>query len=351
MGNEKATYKCQNCGGEVRFNVKAQKFMCEACKAEYAPELENGTVTEKDFEVQKLLVSSAELSGVKTAVCGNCGGRIFFDDRETAARCPMCVSAQIRENAGKALIKPDGIVPFKVEPSDAQESFRKFVKKRFFAPSALKNAFEEGKLEGWYIPFWTFDAHARASYTAEGGKSVKAQKDGKETTETRWTPVRGALAADYDDVLACAAKRDSARMIELLGDYKTADVVPYSAQYLQGYLAEYRSIEAKEAFEAAKGKMIYRLERDARNEIRQKGFSQDRRLQVKAQFTSVTCKSVLLPLYRASYSFGGKLYDYIINGQTGAVSAKYPKSALKILLVVLAVAAVIAGLILLSKLR
>lgn len=351
MREEKATYKCENCGGEVRYDGGEQKFLCMACHTEYHAQPDNATVTEKDFDIQKLLVSSAELSGVKTAVCQNCGGEVFFDDKESAARCPMCGSAQIRESAGKALIKPDGIVPFKVEPEDAQESFRRFVSKRFFAPSALKNAFEEGKLEGWYIPFWTFDAHAEASYTAEGGKSVKVIKDGKETAETRWSPVSGALSADYDDVLTCAAKSDSAKMTELLGDYDTSAVLPYSAQYLQGYLAEYRSIEAKEAFEAAKDKMIYRLERDARNEIRQKGFSQDRRVQVKAQFKEVTCKSILLPLYRAGYSFGGKLYEYIINGQTGKVSAKYPKSALKIILVILAVAAVIAGLVLLSKLR
>lgn len=350
MADETATYRCKNCGGEVRFNVKEQRFMCEACKAEYAPELENDTVTVKDFNIQKMLVSSAELSGVKTARCESCGGEIFFDDKETAARCPMCGSAQIRQNAAKVIITPDGIVPFAVDANDAQQSFRKFISKRFFAPSALKNAFEEGKLEGWYMPFWTFDADANAAYTGEGSKSVKVMKDGKETTETKWFPVRGRVEKSFNDVLVCAAGNNSRKMTDRLTDYDTSAVKPYSSQYLWGYLAEYRSVEAGDAFERAKYLMDEKLEQEANSEIRE-NYSSARGTKVKSVFSNVTCKNIMLPLYRASYSYSGKLYDYIINGQTGTVSANYPKSAIKIILTILAVAAVIAGIVLLTKLR
>ena len=65
----------------------------------------------------------------------------------------------------------------------------------------------------------------------------------------------------------------------------------------------------------------------------------------------ITCKNLLLPVYRARYNFEGKLYDYIINGQTGQVSAHYPKSALKIILTILAAAIVIAAIVMLVKMR
>ena len=262
----------------------------------------------------------------------------------------MCGSAQIRESSSKTIVKPDGLVPFAIDEQDAQARFRTFVSKRFFAPSALKNAFEEGKLEGWYMPFWTFDADANGTYTGEGGKSVKTVKDGKETTETKWFPVSGSVSKSFNDMLVCAAGSNSRKMTDRLNDYDTSAVKPFSAQYLQGYLAEYRSVEAGEAFEDAKRKMNYELEQEAGRSIRA-AYSSARSIRVNAQFSGITCKSILLPLYRASYSFGGKLYDYIINGQTGTVSANYPKSALKIILTILAVAAVIAGIVLLTKLR
>ncbi|MEA4911949.1 MAG: hypothetical protein VB092_04955 [Oscillospiraceae bacterium] len=349
MSEEKAAYKCGGCGGEVQYDVKAQKFLCVACRAEYIPETESAVVTEKDFNIQKLLVSSTELSDVKSAVCASCGSELFFPANETAARCPMCGAAQLRAGAGRALIRPDGIVPFRVDAQDAQSGFRKYISKRFFAPSALKSAFEEGRLAGWYMPFWTFDAAAHGTYTGEGGKSVKVMRDGKETFETQWFPVRGALGRSFDDVLVCAASESGKKMTENLR-YDTAAVKPYSSQYLQGYLAEYRSIEASAAFETAKQTMELALEQDAKQDIRRE-YTSERGVRVSARFTDVTCKSLLLPLYRASYSYKGKLYDYIINGQTGDVAARYPKSALKILLTILLIAALIAGVVLLTKLR
>lgn len=350
MQQEKVVYKCAGCGGEVRFNVRAQRFMCESCKAEYQPELESGEVVEKDFNAQRMLVSSDSLSGVKTAVCHSCGGEIFFNDRETAGRCPMCGSSQLREEASKTIIRPDGLVPFAVDAADARQGFRKYISKRFFAPSALKNAFEEGRLEGWYIPFWTFDADAAADYTGEGGKNVKVMKEGTETTETKWYPVSGTVSKSFDDLLVCSAGSNSKVMVDRLTDYDTGAVKPYSSQYLQGYLAEYRSIEAGEAFVEARLEMERELLSDAEREIRE-SYDSSRSTKIKAVFANVTCKSILLPLYRASYSYGGKLYDYIINGQTGTVSAKYPKSAIKIILTLLVVAAVIAGIVLLTKLK
>ena len=350
MQKEAVSFRCKSCGGEVRFNVKAQVFMCESCKTCYQPELESDSVVEKDFNIQKMLVSSDSLSGVKTAECQSCGGEIFFSDRETAARCPMCGSAQLREDISKTIIKPDGLVPFAVDSADAQQGFRKYISKRFFAPSALKNAFEEGRLEGCYIPFWTFDADAEADYAGEGGRNVKVMKDGEETTETEWFPVSGRVSKSFDDLLVCAAGENSKLMVDRLTDYDTSAVKPYSSQYLQGYLAEYRSVEAGAAFTTAKAQMDRELLSEADSEIR-RSYTVSRSTRIRSVFSNVTCKSILLPLYRASYSYGGRLYDYIINGQTGAVSAKYPKSAVKIILTLLLAAAVIAGIVLLTKLK
>lgn len=350
MTQDKTTFRCANCNGEVRFDVQAQIFMCVACRTPYTPQTETEQVLEKDFEQQKLLVSGAELSGVKAARCDGCGGEIFFSNNETAARCPMCGSAKLREDLSAVVIKPDGIVPFRVDRQQAQQGFREYVAKRFFAPNDLKKAYEEGKLEGWYIPFWTFDALGVGDYTAEGGKSVRVRKDGREVTETRWFPVRGRVQKAFDDVLVCATNSASKDMTDRIDAFDTqTSAVPYSPQYLQGYLAEYRSIEAAEAFQAARRRMAQQLEAQARDEVL-KSHAKVQKINLKALFSQITCKTLLLPVYRAGYAYGGKVYDYIINGQTGKVSAKYPKSAMKIVLVILAITALIAGIVLLTKL-
>lgn len=349
QGVKPTTYKCKNCGGEVRFDVDSQKLLCTACRAEYIPQSASDAVYETDFELRMLECSDSVLAGVKTVTCDTCGGEIFFNENETAARCPMCGGAKLRVNADRTITRPDAIIPFKVSAVDAQNRFRKFISSKWFAPSSLKHAYEEGRLEGWYIPYWTFDAEALASYAGEAGKNRTITQGDKKVTVTDWTPVNGRLNEMFDDVLVCATRSESARHVGNVNRFDTTRaLVPYSQQYLQGYLAEYRSLEARDCFITAKVSMDSILSTKARNAV-QRGCDTSRNVTVSAVYKNVTCKSILLPIYRAVYSFKGVAYDYIINGQTGAAYAKYPKSAGKIILAVAIAAAIIAGIVFLAS--
>lgn len=59
---------------------------------------------------------------------------------------------------------------------------------------------------------------------------------------------------------------------------------------------------------------------------------------------------MLVPLWKARYGYAGKTYHYMINGENGKVSAQYPKSVGKIILVILlALAVFFGGLMLLES--
>ena len=59
-------------------------------------------------------------------------------------------------------------------------------------------------------------------------------------------------------------------------------------------------------------------------------------------------KEVLLPTWVSSYSYGGKVYRFLVNARTGEVQGERPWSALKITLLVVAILAVIATVVLLT---
>ena len=42
------------------------------------------------------------------------------------------------------------------------------LKNRWFAPNSLKKTYQEGRLTGLYIPFWTYDAKADGWFTGRG---------------------------------------------------------------------------------------------------------------------------------------------------------------------------------------
>jgi hypothetical protein len=72
-----------------------------------------------------------------------------------------------------------------------------------------------------------------------------------------------------------------------------------------------------------------------------------RNLQVDADYSAQTFKHVLLPVWLLTFQYGAKTFRVIVNGETGTIAGKYPKSWIKIALLVLT----ILGLIGLYRVR
>ena len=59
--------------------------------------------------------------------------------------------------------------------------------------------------------------------------------------------------------------------------------------------------------------------------------------EVAADYSAQTFKHVLLPVWLLNYQYGGTTYRIVANGVTGALAGKYPKSWIKIGLLVIAI--------------
>ena len=59
-------------------------------------------------------------------------------------------------------------------------------------------------------------------------------------------------------------------------------------------------------------------------------------------FSDITYKYLLLPVWISHFKYKDKVYQFMVNGQTGQVAGKTPLSALRIVLAVLLVLAIIA---------
>ena len=66
-----------------------------------------------------------------------------------------------------------------------------------------------------------------------------------------------------------------------------------------------------------------------------RGFDHYRCMRYSHQFSNVKFKHILLPVWMSSYSYKNKVYNFMINGETGVVAGKSPVSALKVTLAVL----------------
>lgn len=89
---------------------------------------------------------------------------VEVEPNSTAKDCPYCGTAFVLAEKQTDVIVPDGVVPFQIDKKKVGEVFHKWIKGRFFAPNELKHLYQQDKLQGIYIPYWTFDAKADAVY-------------------------------------------------------------------------------------------------------------------------------------------------------------------------------------------
>ena len=340
-------FLCPNCGGNLRYDIKRQLYCCESCGSpdEIIP-LHEGIREYPLDGYHSWEAQNVAFEGASCVFCQNCGAQILFGQYDTATVCPMCGSTQVDVKKQESGIPPEGIVPFRLDQKEAQEKFHAWIKKRWFAPNSLKKTYQEGRLTGLYIPFWTYDAKADGWFTGRGGRTrTYRDKDGHTHTTTDWYPVRGSVGQFFNDLQVCASEKSNSKYLNDVLPYDTVnDIKPYSPQYISGFQAEKYAWRGDACFRLAERMIKDALEAQARDSILAMGYDQAQVLEVQFSCSNVTYKHVLLPLWSAVFSHKGKLYQYLINGETGKVSGGRPYSAPKIVAAVLAAIAVLAGL-------
>ncbi len=348
-------FPCASCGADVVWSPGASKLKCPYCGAEREVPVSAEAVVERPIE--EALAAPRDLgwgAARKTVKCTKCGATSTFEAGVAASSCAFCGTPAVVEAPPNAnMVRPEGLLPFKVDRASAVEKFKGWLGGLWFRPSDLKNRASLTGMNGVYVPFWAFDAATHSRWTAEAGFTyqvpVQAIENGRAVTRmetrVRWEPASGFLEKFFDDVLVHASKGLERGLAQSLEPYPTADLVRYDPSYLSGFLAEEYAVDVPEALQVARERMQREIEAACAREV--PGDTQ-RNLRVVSQFSGVACKNALLPIWIAAYAYGGKPFRFLVNGVTGKVAGHAPLSWVK---VALAVLAVVAALVLFSMVK
>lgn len=341
------SFVCEACGGIMKWNIQNQQFECASCRTPGILQIAVDRVIEHDFEgyAQR---DACELSfpDYQTIACQTCGATVTIEKNQTATVCPMCASSQVIPQKQEAGVPPDGIIPFKIDMQQAQQNFRGWVKKLWFAPNKLKQSYQEGKLDGMYLPFWTFDADAVGDYTGRGGNDREVEdEDGKTHTVTDWYSVSGQVSNSYNDYPVPAGDGEPTHLINKILPYNTSEgSLPYSSDYLSGFSAERYTIKADTAFVQTQKHIEGDLRSRADSDILSRGFDKADVNRIDVTYYNVKYKHVLVPAWVSAFSYGSKRYTYMINGETGAVGGERPYSIPKIAAAIAVGVGIIVGI-------
>ncbi|MFD0673587.1 hypothetical protein [Cohnella sp. GCM10027633] len=347
---EAVRFPCDGCGGPMAFDSETQGLKCRYCGADKTIENALAEPREHPFGGAGDSPGLRDWGTKQTAIhCESCGGETLIPAGQTTGSCAFCGSPKVLEQEDTETIRPETLVPFQISGEEARASFAAWKKKRWFLPSAFKRMNVSSQLSSIYIPYWTYDTDTYSVYSAERGdyhyRTVQKTRivNGKTETTTEqerytvWTRVNGDHDRAFDDMLVPASGHYNAKLLQKLGDFDLGQLLPYKPEYLSGYISEKYSVTCEEGWERAQNEAEERLEREIRGRI---GGDEIRSLDIRTTYSDVTYKHLLLPVWNASYTYQGKSYHYMVNGQTGTVSGYVPRSAWKIALFTLACLAV-----------
>lgn len=343
-------FTCPLCGGEEVWDAARQSLVCAYCGTAL-PAVQNpvtGLVQEHPLAAALRNVPDDQRgwdTQTHTVRCQSCQAITVFPAGVVAQQCAFCgSSALVDYQELRAPIRPESLLPFKISESAVREAARAWYRSRWFAPNELRQAALTDRVHGFYLPFWTFDAQAHCPWTADAGyyyyetenyTDASGKSQSRQVQRTRWEPAAGTVDHFFDDKLIAASKGVAADLIKRIEPFPTVDQLkPYAASFLSGWVVEQYQIDLGAAAGEAKAAMHSELLEMCRREV--PGDTQ-RGLSIDPEYDAETYKHILLPVWLLTYNYHGAPYQMIANGYTGELAGRYPKSWIKITLLVLTI--------------
>lgn len=360
----RAKFACPACGAEATWNPGKQALICAFCGTTSPAKLET---TPGGEEVVRELDLAAALRAIpenrrgwqaaKTSVrCQSCQAISVFDPERVGQRCDFCGSAAlVPYQEVKDAFSPESLLPMKVPETKVRDDIRRWYRTRWFAPNKLKTAALTDTVKGLYIPYWTFDAQVHADWTAESGyhyyvtetyRDANGETKTRQVQKTRWVPSAGSIDHFFDDELVPASRGVQPDMLRAIEPFPTKELVVYNPGFLSGWVVERYQIDLINAAREAREEMDGQVRSMCASKV---PGDTHRNLQVDSDYSGQTFKHILVPIWMVTYNYGTRNFQVVVNGVTGAIAGKYPKSWIKITLAILAGLAVVGTIALFAR--
>ncbi|MDO5499205.1 MAG: hypothetical protein Q4F67_05940 [Propionibacteriaceae bacterium] len=346
------TYPCHACGAQLVFDPASGGLRCRSCGTKAEIQAPTGhRIVKHDLHQAMRALHAAELPPTleREVVCQACGGKTAFTGTLTATRCPYCNTPVQRDDLTDVAsrLPIDGMLPFRVDEKSARDNIEKWINSRWFAPKEFKTYREIGSFESIYLAYFSFDAHARATYSGRRGEDYQVQvRDGDQTrteTRTHWHNVSGQVREEFYDVTAWANRGLDENRVAALEPWPLAEAVPYSPEYVAGHLGRTYDLDADETFNTrTRGTLEAQVENTIRRDI---GGDKQQITSRDIRFDAISFAHLLLPIWLLTVTYAGKPYQVLMNGVTGEVQGARPWSKVKIALFVTAMVILVAVIV------
>jgi DNA-directed RNA polymerase subunit RPC12/RpoP len=254
--------------------------------------------------------------------CERCGALTLLSPGIKTDQCPYCGSNRLIESAETSeLVEPQVIALMKIDENEAYSRVRKWLKRGFFAPSDLALRAGGLRLRPAYYPVWTFDGTLEVSWVCEVNAGSR--------DHPQWVTRNGVESEVFDDILVPGMKALKLPELMAVEPFNLKDVVEFRPEFVAGWPAMSYDRPLSDASLQARERVIKEVQRSLVYSI-EAGESKRNMRSGAGQWSGITFKHVMLPLWTGTYRYQGQEYRLMINGQMGKVAGKKPRDNVKV---------------------
>ena len=324
-------YKCPCCGGELEFNTQEQKMKCPYCEntfevetlKEYDNILRNQQPDNMQWQTPSNEWTDSESERMELYHCDSCGAEIICEDQTTGAtHCPYCESPIVLSGQFSGVMKPDLVIPFKLDKEKAVQAFEKHLTGKRLLPKLFRTHNHIEEIKGVYVPFWLFDAKANADIIYKATK-LRTWRDGSyRYSETSFYSVHRAGTLDFVAVPEDGASQMPDDLMESLEPFNVSEAVDFQTAYLSGYLANKYDVSEQDCIERANKRIKTSTENAFQNTV--SGYHTVSIENSGIQLQNSKARYALYPVWILNTDWNGQKYTFAMNGQTGKFVGNLP---------------------------
>ena len=323
-------YKCPCCAGAIEFNSQVQKMKCPYCDTEfemeallaYDQDLSTDGNDQLDWNPEASEWQEGETEHLRVYSCQSCGGEIVGDENMAATKCPYCDNPVVMTGQFRGDLKPDYIIPFKVDKNAAVEGLKKHLVGKKFLPKVFKDQNHLDEVKGVYVPFWLFDADAEGGVRYKCTRVHTHHEGNYRVTETDYFSVYREGQIGFDNIPVDGSSKMPDDLMESVGPFDFKDAVPFQTAYLAGYLADKYDVKSDDSVSRANVRAKESIDSAFRNTVQ--GYTGVAKEGDNLRLHNAKAKYALYPVWVLTTSWNGQTYLFGMNGQTGKFVGNLP---------------------------
>ena len=324
-------FKCPCCGGGIEFDPTLQKMKCPYCDTEF--ELETLQGYDNDLKNEKAddmtwdtniggEWQEGETEGLRVYICNSCGGEIVGDATTGATACPFCDNPIVMQEQFDGVMRPDYVIPFKLDKKAAKEGFKRHLQGKKLLPSVFKDEAHIEEIKGIYVPFWLFDTEAQANMRYRGTRLRTWSDRNYIYTETKFYSIHRGGSLEFAGVPVDGSSKMSDDLMESIEPFDLKDKVDFQTAYLAGYLADKYDVSSEESVGRANERIRRSTERAFAETVQ--GYASVVPEHSSIQLKNGQAKYTLCPVWILNTVWKDQRYVFAMNGQTGKFVGDLP---------------------------